>query len=608
MTVKGDLLREKLIVTNDLMQNKIAGLANEDSKKQNAILNTLIKQIEKRLKYEGVKTALKNKKITPQLETIFRELEFDKDKIAEIKKAFDKGKLSNDLIKEVNKEWLNISTDRVLKAKNKLLANYNGDVYNAYKALHSEFLMYGIGIKIDLLDYKISEKEKIEINKLLKKGKLSKNKELYGYLWKILSQPYDDSELVIKLDEAEGSMGAPRFLKSELFLDRFANPKFKGTKPGIWSNIVNGIDAYGKDEADDKVFLYMMIALVIMATFSTINGVPYYALGIELSPSYDGRTKLVMWRSIISTSIGFIRPWLFPFVLLPIFIDPIQGTFYLGIICACVSIPLLIYSMTHCKERIKLDKNDKTIPFFKSIKDTVRIPEFWRIVILYVCLGNSLAIFNMVGGYITIYYVFGGSLMHGATYLALVGSFATGLAMLALPLVKWICDKYEKHNALRFAIVMMMIGCSLKWWCYDPQYPALLFVIPPFFAIGISSMYTVMQTLMADVTDVDELKTGSRREGMFGAVNATIMKAAQPIGAVMAGIVVVASGFDIDLGGYQKEGVFSTMRLIFSVFPTLLLGFCLLLLKKYPLTRKRMFEIKAILTERRAAKIADETE
>jgi len=366
-------------------------------------------------------------------------------------------------------------------------------------------------------------------------------------------------------------------------------------------SVINGLNVYGKDKQEDTIFIYMAIALIIMATFNTIRGVPYYALGIELAPSYNGRTKLVAIRSVMAQIVGFSRPWLFPLVLLPFFIDAIDGALYLAIACAILSIPLVIYSVTHTKERIKLDRNTKRVPFWTSVKYTLKIPEFWRVVVLYFVLQKSLGIFNMVGGYVTIYYVFGGSLLQGATYTAIVGSLGIGLALIAVPFIAWMCNKYEKHNALRFAIVLMMIGCGLKWWCYNPKHPELLFIIPFFFSIGISSMYNIMSTLMADVTDADELRTGTRREGMFGAVNATIMKATGPIGAIAAGIVVVASGFDVDLGAYQKEGVFTTMRILFSVMPAVLLSLCLLLLYKYPLTRKRMHEIKAILTERRAA-------
>ena len=594
-------LRNTLLISDNISTQRLQGFSRSDINIYDNILDSLISSIEKRKKYNEIKEALNKKVVDENIKEILKNQKLDEKQITAFENGFKAGKLSNEQINEINKNWLKVSPEEIAEAKKELLKEHNGDLYSAYKDLHTKVILYGLGHKIDMNNYAFSDEDNNTISNLLKKGVLISGTNLYSSLWSELSNPFDKSEVKVKLDPIDGAMGSLRFLKSSSFLNKFNNPKFKGEKPGMLQKVIAGLHAYGKDPRDDKVFLYMMIALIIMATFNTIGGVPYYALGIELAPSYNGRTKLVAFRSVMGQIIGFTRPWLFPFVLLPFFIDAIDGAFYLAIVCAAIAIPLLVYSVTHTKERIKLDITKKKIPFWTSIKYTLKIPEFWRVVALYFIMQKSLGIFRMVGGYLIIYYVFNGALLQGASYIAIVGSLGIGLALLNVPFIAWICNKYEKHNALRFAIVMMMIGTALNWWCYNPNHPALLFIVPFFFSIGISSMYNVMSTLMADVTDVDELRTGSRREGMFGAMNATIMKATGPIGAVAAGIVVVMCGFDVDLGPFQKEGVFTTMRLMFSFAPTVLLSFCLLLLYKYPLTRKRMYEIKAILKERRAS-------
>jgi len=233
------------------------------------------------------------------------------------------------------------------------------------------------------------------------------------------------------------------------------------------------------------------------------------------------------------------------------------------------------------------------------MKETLSIPEFWRVFALFFMLMKGVSIATMSGSYLILYWVFSGSMLEGAFYLAMLQSFAYILAIGSIPLITWICNKYQKHNALRFAIFMLICNAFATWFAYKPGYPMLMFILPFFGSVGISSMYTVMGTLMADVTDVDELRNGVRREGMFGAVNAMIMKALAPLGAIMTSIVIIMSGFDIDNGANQAEGVFLNMRLILVFLPLIFLGIALLLLYKYPLTRDRMMEIKGILAERR---------
>jgi len=86
---------------------------------------------------------------------------------------------------------------------------------------------------------------------------------------------------------------------------------------------------------------------------------------------------------------------------------------------------------------------------------------------------------------------------------------------------------------------------------------------------------------------------------MFGAVNSMMMKVGMAIGSIMAGVIVTASGFEVTRGIYQDPGVFTNMRLLFSIIPACALSLGLLILRRYPLTRERMTEIKTELKARR---------
>ncbi len=106
--------------------------------------------------------------------------------------------------------------------------------------------------------------------------------------------------------------------------------------------------------------------------------------------------------------------------------------------------------------------------------------------------------------------------------------------------------------------------------------------------------------MMADVTDIDELNHGVRREGMFGAVMSFLMKLTGTVQPVLAGAMLVLSGFDITLGADQSPETIYNMRLMFSLVPAGLLLLALCALWKYPLTREYMSEVKAKLEIQRA--------
>jgi GPH family glycoside/pentoside/hexuronide:cation symporter len=92
-----------------------------------------------------------------------------------------------------------------------------------------------------------------------------------------------------------------------------------------------------------------------------------------------------------------------------------------------------------------------------------------------------------------------------------------------------------------------------------------------------------------------------RREGMFGAVMAFLMKLIGTFTPILAGAVLVISGFDPALEYEQHPSTIFNMRLMYSFVSAGLLLLALLVLFRYPLTREKVAEIKAELHRRHQA-------
>ncbi len=373
-------------------------------------------------------------------------------------------------------------------------------------------------------------------------------------------------------------------------------------KKGALAKIKEGFNAFMDPfNADQrKIIIYVLFAFLLFTTFTTINSVPYYALGIEMCSSYDGRTKLVTWRAITFQIAGLVTPWIPVFCFGLWFIDAMEGLKYLAVITAAIGIPSTIIMCIFTKERKQVTSQKKTIEMgiLKSIFITMKNVHFLKVFALYWFIGLNGALFGALGFYLNVYWV-KKSAVAGATLGASVGMLAWVLALASLPLIQWSCKKFQKHNVLRFAIIWMSIGTVLKWWCINPKYPYFQFVLPFFFSIGIVCTYTVLSTMLADITDVDELHTGQRREGMFGAVNAFLMKMVGSLTPVLAAAILVFSGFDADLEFMQKASTIYNLRLLNSFVPGVMLLLGLLVLWRYPITRERLKEIQAEIRAKR---------
>jgi len=241
------------------------------------------------------------------------------------------------------------------------------------------------------------------------------------------------------------------------------------------------------------------------------------------------------------------------------------------------------------------------IGFFKSLWITMKNVHFLRVFLLYQIIGVGQGVFLQFNIFLNIYWV-AASAQKGSIFFALAGSVGTLFALIALPVMKRIADRFEKHRAIALGVSLMAIGSLANWWLLTPENPYLQLITPLFFAFGISGFYSIMGALVADITDVDELNTGQRREGMFSAVMSLLGKMVSTVVPILGAVALTISGFEPANGFEQEPGTFTRMRVLYCFGPIAFYLFGLLVALTYPLTRERMEEIKAELAQRRKEK------
>jgi GPH family glycoside/pentoside/hexuronide:cation symporter len=347
-------------------------------------------------------------------------------------------------------------------------------------------------------------------------------------------------------------------------------------------------------------FWYFAVFLIFIASAQTVFSVPYWALGIELAPSYHGKTRVMAVQSVFMKIAMIFMPWLYALCVGPLFENELQGVRILSLILSVVLISGVLVTYFSTRERVRVDRFKKDKPnIFESLAATFTNRHFVKVTCIFIFLSFTLGTFGTIGMYLNIFYVYGGDKYAGAVLGGWVGMEGTLIALLGVPFMTWFCRKFQKHNALRFALGALMIGKVLEWWLINPRYPWLQVFSPFFFSFGISAFFFVLNTMFADVVDVDELITGRRREGMFGACSSWIQKSAGAIVVAMSGIIINATGFDVDLGRAQTPETILNMRICYCLLPAGLLGIGYLLLRKYPLTEEVISVVKAELEIRR---------
>ena len=201
--------------------------------------------------------------------------------------------------------------------------------------------------------------------------------------------------------------------------------------------------------------------------------------------------------------------------------------------------------------------------------------------------------------YVIIYYVFGGDQTSGAEYAGYAGTVGSLSTFAVIVFITWLGTKIGKRKAFFVSTGISMIGYGLKWFCYNPDIPFLVILPAPLMAFGLGGLFVLMPSMVADVVDLDELKTHERREGMFGSIFWWMVKLGMSVALVAGGYLLNATGFDVALEGAQSAQTIILIRIFDMGIPIVASAIAIWAVARFPITEERAHQIRFELEQRR---------
>jgi glycoside/pentoside/hexuronide:cation symporter, GPH family len=116
-------------------------------------------------------------------------------------------------------------------------------------------------------------------------------------------------------------------------------------------------------------------------------------------------------------------------------------------------------------------------------------------------------------------------------------------------------------------------------------------------SFGVATAYVVPWAMLPDVIELDELKTGQRREGIFYAFMTLLQKVGLALGLFLVSLALQFSGF-ISEATVQPDSALLAIRVFIGPVPMVLLAMSMLLTRFYPITRQMHQEMLLQLAER----------
>ncbi len=359
-------------------------------------------------------------------------------------------------------------------------------------------------------------------------------------------------------------------------------------------------------------WFYVVMGVLFNTAYTAVN-LPYTALTPEMTQDYNERTSLNSFR--FTFSIGGSLLSIILMILLTILMPDNTGQasqlirdnqahryFLASVLTAVISVASLFWCVLGTKARTMGNRDrmgivhEDEIPFVQQLKIAFSNRPFLYVIGIYLCSWLGLQITATVIQYFVKKYMLVSDPNSGAAANFVVLA-VQGTALLALPLWSKVSARYGKKMAYYAGMGIWLIA-QAGLFLLQPGQTQLMYVLAIMAGLGVSTAYLIPWSMLPDVIDLDELRTGQRREGLFYAFMVLLQKVGLALGIFLVGQGLSLSGYEGNIV-QQPPAAILAIRLSVGPLPTVFLILGIILAYFYPVTKEYHDEILLKLSERK---------
>lgn len=368
-----------------------------------------------------------------------------------------------------------------------------------------------------------------------------------------------------------------------------------------------------------RIVFYTVISMAIWL-FYTFYCIPYYSVVAELTDDYDERTAIRSQSSLVNAlcvGLGNVLPALVPTVA-TLLGDKFRSEAY-AVIAAVMSVGGIITGFV-CTKSLRGVYTPKPVPQGGAGKQSI-----------FETFGAFGSIFRMrparlFMGFVMFFLVGSSMIQSNITYCVIdcIGNnYDTGIVMFILSLVvsmaitvvvaEKVANKTDRRAACLIFLSVVTAGeIAAKLIGLDLRiggFPVMNVAVPALLGVGTGTFWTFFYSMSYDLVELDEFRTGQRREAVITALPQLIQKFGSAVGILLAGQFLSLYGYDSSADIAGRESLFRVttdphivggMENISTIFPAAAFVICLVMLLAYPMTRRRFDALKAALEKKRA--------
>ena len=344
-------------------------------------------------------------------------------------------------------------------------------------------------------------------------------------------------------------------------------------------------------EAVSNLYLFVWISALYLSF--TLVDLPYRAWGAELSPDYNERSQVTGWREAFGYC-GTLMALMIPLFMSLVLDMPGANNALFGIAIAVVvllpllSAPALLW-VPELPSRSKAKQ--ERVPWRRGLKIVWANGPYRRLVISLVFLVAAVSMTASLS------FFFVGSVMEETFDRYAIFILAYYLSSsLAIPAWFAISRRLGKHKTVVIGILWLSLWSSFIP-LLGPGHYWLFFAIMMLKGSAVGALVFLPASMAADVVDLDTLRTGEQRTGLYFSLWGMVNKGAVALGVLLATNGAAWFGFDPSSDENTAAAKLS-VAVLYSIVPALLACVALPLLWKYPLTQVRQERMRGHIERR----------
>lgn len=355
-------------------------------------------------------------------------------------------------------------------------------------------------------------------------------------------------------------------------------------------------------------FVYVIATYLFYSTIISIVLLNYSALQAELTLDYNERTSLATFRIFFST-ISSILCALLPLEIVKAFPDVRTGWIVTAVVFGLIFALPFIATVSIIRERAEFQKELRPFHWKQAFLEPFQIKTFVYVLVMYV---TAFTAFDATQS-IVVYYI-KSFLERGEEVSFVLGTLLIA-QVLSLPLFQWLSKRTSKAKTYIIGAVTFVLVMFFSF-LFTPNSPAVaLYIFAALVGIGSGGVVIMIYAIFPDIPDVDELRSGERREGTYSALTTFTRKLSSALAVFAVAQVLQIAGYipPIEQGGKLIEAVqtpafINALRMFFVLIPVVFISFGIFFASKFPLTVALYERLEKVLSIMRTGSQVNEAE